>query len=132
LSDRPGLDVVGEAINGHKAVAMTAELKPDIIIMDIAMPRMNGIEASKKIRKLQPKVKILILSMYSHEHYIHELLEVGVSGYLLKESSGRDINRAIDKAMRDKRFLSPVISRMMEESKLFPGEVCRGKNVINA
>jgi len=94
---------------------MAEKLIPDIIIMDIAMPKMNGIEASKKIRKLLPKTKILILSMYSHEHYIHELLEVGVSGYLLKDSSGRDIIKAIDDALKNKTILSPAISRRVEE-----------------
>ncbi|MDO9109514.1 MAG: response regulator transcription factor [Desulfatirhabdiaceae bacterium] len=115
LSDQPGLEVVGQAVNGRDAVEMAEKLNPDIIIMDIAMPKMNGIEASKKIRKLLPKAKILILSMYSHEHYVHELLEVGVSGYLLKDSSGRDIIKAIDDAMKNKTFLSPAISKRVAE-----------------
>jgi DNA-binding NarL/FixJ family response regulator len=115
LSDQPGLEVVGQAVNGREAVEMAEKLNPDIIIMDIAMPKMNGIEASKKIRKLLPRTKILILSMYSHEHYIHELLEVGVSGYLLKDSSGRDIIKAIDDALKNKTFLSPAISKRVAE-----------------
>jgi len=120
LSDQPGLEVVGQAVNGRDAVEMAEKLNPDIIIMDIAMPKMNGIEASKKIRKLLPRTKILILSMYSHEHYIHELLEVGVSGYLLKDSSGRDIIKAIDDALKNKTFLSPAISKRVAESTLSP------------
>jgi len=115
LSDQPGLEVIGQAVNGRDAVEMAEKLNPDIIIMDIAMPKMNGIEAAKKIRKLLPRTKILILSMYSHEHYIHELLEVGVSGYLLKDSSGRDIIKAIDDALKNKIFLSPAISRRVAE-----------------
>lgn len=115
LSDQPGLEVVGQAVNGRDAVEMAEKLNPDIIIMDIAMPKMNGIEASKKIRKLLPRTKILILSMYSHEHYVHELLEVGVSGYLLKDSSGRDIIKAIDDALKNKTFLSPAISKRVTE-----------------
>jgi len=118
LSDQPGLEVVGQAVNGREAVEMAEKLNPDVIIMDIAMPKMNGIEASKKIRKLLPRTKILILSMYSHEHYIHELLEVGVSGYLLKDSSGRDIVKAIDDALNNKTFLSPAISKRMAEITL--------------
>ena len=118
LSDQPGLEVVGQAVNGRDAVEMAEKLNPDIIIMDIAMPKMNGIEASKKIRKLLPRTKILILSMYSHEHYIHELLEVGVSGYLLKDSSGHDIIKAIDDAMKNKIFLSPAISQRVAEISL--------------
>ena len=88
--------------------------------MDIAMPKMNGVEASKKIRKLMPKIKILILSMYSHEHYIHELLDVGVSGYLLKDSDGGDIIKAIDDAMKNKTCLSPGISKIMAGSDPLP------------
>ena len=118
LKDQPNLNIVGEAINGRMAVDMALELKPDIIIMDIAMPLMNGIEAAKRIRKHLPETKILILSMYSHEHYIHELLETGISGYLLKDSSGRDIKKAINAAMNDETFLSPSISKKVVDSYL--------------
>jgi DNA-binding NarL/FixJ family response regulator len=72
LNDQHDLKVVGQADNGRAAVDKTLELKPDIIIMDIAMPQMNGIEAVKRIKKKIPKAKVLILSMYSHEHYIHD------------------------------------------------------------
>jgi len=96
------------------------ELEPDIIIMDIAMPLMNGIEAAKRIRKDLPNTRILILSMYSNEHHIHELLETGVSGYLLKDSSGRDIINAIQAAMKGETFLSPSISKKVVDSYLSP------------
>lgn len=120
LEDQPDLKVVGEATDGRMAVERALVLKPDIVIMDIAMPLMNGIEASKRIRKELPKVKILILSMYSHEHYIHQLLETGISGYLLKESSGRDIINAIHTAMKDETFLSPTISKKVVDTYLSP------------
>ena len=120
LEEHQGLKVVGEAINGQIAVEKTEKLKPDIIIMDIAMPRMNGIEAAKRIRKLVPETKIIILSMYSHEHYIHELLECGVSGYLLKDSSGQDIIKAIRAALKNETFLSPSISKKVVDSYLSP------------
>ncbi len=123
LEDQPDLKVVGEAVNGRIAVEKALALKPDVIIMDIAMPLMNGIEAAKRIRKHLPKTKILILSMYSHEHYIHELLETGISGYLLKDSSGRDIIKAIHAAMNDETFLSPSISKMVVDSYLSPRKV---------
>lgn len=123
LEDQPDLKVVGEAINGRVAVEKAMALQPDIVIMDIAMPLMNGIEAAKRIRKHLPNTKILILSMYSHEYYIHELLETGISGYLLKDSSGRDIIKAIHAAMNDETFLSPSISKMVVDSYLSPRKV---------
>jgi len=120
LQDQPDLEVVGEATNGQAAVETALELKPDVVIMDIAMPRMNGIEAAKRIRKHSPETKIIILSMYSHEHYIHELLETGISGYLLKDSSGRDIIKAIHAAIKHETFLSPSISKVVVHRYLFP------------
>ncbi len=120
LGEQKNLKVVGEATNGQDAVEKALELNPDVIIMDIAMPRMNGIEAAKRISKQLPKIKILILSMYSHEHYIHELLETGVSGYLLKDSSGRDIVKAIHAAMNNETFLSPSISKKLVDTYLSP------------
>lgn len=120
LEEQEDLKVIGEATNGQDAVEKAMELKPDIAILDIAMPRMNGIEAAKRIRKRLPDTKIIILSMYSHEHYIDELLETGVSGYLLKDSSGRDIIKAIHAALKDETFLSPYISKKLIESYLSP------------
>jgi DNA-binding NarL/FixJ family response regulator len=120
LMDQPDLEIVGEATDGRSAIEKALELKPDVVIMDIAMPFMNGIEAAKRIRKQLPTSKVLILSMYSQEHYVHELLEAGISGYLLKDSSGGDIIRAIHAAMKDETFLSPSISKMVVESYLSP------------
>ena len=120
LEEQPDLKVVGEAINGQAVVDMAIELVPDIIIMDIAMPLLNGIEAAKRVRKNLPNCKILILSMYSHEHYIHQLLETGVSGYLLKDSSGQDIIKAIRAAMKNETIMSPSISQKVEDAYLAP------------
>jgi DNA-binding NarL/FixJ family response regulator len=120
LEEQPDLKIVGEAVNGQAVIDKALELVPDIIIMDIAMPLLNGIEAAKRVRKSLPDCKILILSMYSHEHYIHQLLETGISGYLLKDSSGQDIIKAIRAAMNNETFLSPSISRKVEESLMFP------------
>jgi len=120
LEEHHDLKVVGQAVNGQDAIEKAENLRPDVIIMDIAMPRMNGIEAAKRIRKLLPETKIIILSMYSHEHYIHELLECGVSGYLLKDSDGRDIIDAIRAALKNETFLSPSISKKVVDSYLSP------------
>jgi DNA-binding NarL/FixJ family response regulator len=120
LEEQRNFKVVGEAVNGQDAVEKAEKLKPDIIIMDIAMPRMNGIEAAKRVRKVMPETKIIILSMYSHEHYIHELLECGVSGYLLKDSGGQDIIKAIRAALKNETFLSPSISKKVVDAYLSP------------
>jgi DNA-binding NarL/FixJ family response regulator len=120
LMDQPDIEVVGEATDGRSAIEKALTLKPDVVIMDIAMPFMNGIEAAKRIRKQLPTIKILILSMYSQEHYVHELLEAGISGYLLKDSSGGDIISAIHAAMKDETFLSPSISKMVVDGYLSP------------
>jgi DNA-binding NarL/FixJ family response regulator len=113
LEDQPGFMVVGEAVNGRMAIDKALELAPDVIIMDIAMPMLNGIEAARRIRRYLPNTRIIILSMYAQEHYINELLEAGISGYLLKESSGRDIIMAIQAAMKGETFLSPSISKLL-------------------
>jgi DNA-binding NarL/FixJ family response regulator len=120
LEEQDDIHVVGEAKNGNIAVQMAVELKPDIAILDIAMPLLNGIESAKRIRKELPGCKIIMLSMYSHEHYIHNLLEVGVSGYLLKESSGVEIIEAIRAAMNNEIVMSPSISKKIKDSLLSP------------
>ncbi len=120
LEEQTDIHVVGEAKNGNMAVKLAIELNPDIVVLDIAMPLLNGIESAKRIRKELPGCKILILSMYSHEHYIHNLLEAGVSGYLLKDSSGAEIIEAIRAAMKNETVMSPSISRKIEESLLSP------------
>ena len=118
LEDHAEFKVIGEAVNGNMAIEKSLSLKPDVVIMDIAMPLLNGIEAARRIRRQLPKIKIIILSMYAHEHYIHELLEAGISGYLLKESSGRDIIDAIQAAMKGETFLSPSISKVLVDRYL--------------
>jgi len=127
LEDQPEFKVVEEATNGRMALEKALDLKPDIIIMDIAMPLMNGIEAAKRIKKHLPKTKIIILSMYSHENYIHELLETGISGYLLKDCNGRDIIHAIQAAMKNETFLSPSISKKVMDTYLFPRKRLSGE-----
>lgn len=118
LEDHVEFKVIGEAVNGNMAIEKSLSLKPDVVIMDIAMPLLNGIEAARRIRRQLPHIKIIILSMYAHEHYIHELLEAGISGYLLKESSGRDIIDAIQAAMKGETFLSPPISKVLVDRYL--------------
>lgn len=109
------LSVIGEAKNGREAINKVEELKPDIVLMDIAMPVLNGIEATRQIKKMSRNTKIIILSMHSHDRFISELFSLGASGYLLKDSTGDDIIRAIGAAVNGDTYLSPSISRRVVE-----------------
>jgi len=118
LEGEPNLRVVGEAENGREAVVKVEKLNPDIVLMDIAMPMLNGIEATRQIRKICPQTKVIILSMHSHGRYISELFGLGASGYLLKSSTGTDIINAIHTALKGSTYLSPSISDKVIEDYL--------------
>jgi two-component system response regulator NreC len=115
LEGEADLQVVGEAENGREAVERVEALKPDVVLMDIAMPMLNGIEATRQIRKIRPETKVIILSMHSHERYISELFRLGASGYLLKSAAGTDIISAIQAALKGETYLSPSISNKVVE-----------------
>jgi two-component system response regulator NreC len=118
LEGESDLRVVGEAENGREAVVKVEKLKPDVVLMDIAMPMLNGIEATRQIRKVCPQTKVIILSMHSHDRYISELFSLGASGYLLKSSTGTDIINAIHTALKGSTYLSPSISDKVIEDYL--------------
>ena len=105
------LEVVGEAGDGEEAVQMASQLKPDVIIMDISMPKLNGIEATKQIKALQPSAAILILTAYDYEQYIFPLLEAGAAGYLLKDISSRELVNAIETVYKGEAVLHPTVAR---------------------
>lgn len=116
LKEEKGFEVIGEARDGRDAVNKVQELSPDIVIMDIAMPELNGIEATRQIKQAGTGTKIIILSMHDHSRYIRELLGLGVSGYLLKNAASRDIVKAVDSAVKGNTYLSPSISsRVIED-----------------
>jgi DNA-binding NarL/FixJ family response regulator len=110
LEEEECLKITGEAVDGHEAVQVVQKLQPDIVIMDIAMPVLNGIEAARQIKQSGLKTKVIILSMHDHARYIRELLSIGVSGYLLKNAVSSDIIKAIMAAVKGERYLSPSIS----------------------
>lgn len=116
LTEEKGIEVIGEAKDGREAVKIVEGLGPDIVIMDIAMPKLNGIEATRQIKQSKIETKIIILSMHDHSRYIRELLGLGVSGYLLKNAASKDIVKAVNSAIKGDTYLSPSISsRVIED-----------------
>jgi DNA-binding NarL/FixJ family response regulator len=110
LEQAADLRIVGEAADGLEAVRLAAELQPDIIVMDVRLPRLNGIEATRTITARFPKIKVVILSAYDDDSYVFPLLEAGASGYLLKTSSGAELAEAIRQVCAGQTALSPRIS----------------------
>jgi DNA-binding NarL/FixJ family response regulator len=129
----PGMDVIGEADNGRDAVRMAKRLKPDIVIMDISMPQMNGIEASKILSDL-PGLKVIALSMHSDRRYVTAMLKTGVSGYVQKENAFEELKRALGAVGTGKTYLSPDITKILVNE--FVGEEyapeINGSNPLNA
>jgi DNA-binding NarL/FixJ family response regulator len=119
LEQEPDLEVVGEAVNGQEAVQLVESLKPEIAILDIAMPVMDGIEATKRIKAGNSDTAILILSAYENDEFIFALLQAGADGYLLKDVGGQDIINAIRSILRGESVLHPVIARKVM-NKFFP------------
>ena len=115
LSEQAGLVVVGDASDGEEAVALVAELHPDVVVMDMVMPRMSGLEATALIRKLYPDVRVLILSMYDDDEYVQRVIQAGASGYVLKGVAADDLVRAIHEVHRGSSFLQPTIAAKLIE-----------------
>jgi two-component system, NarL family, response regulator LiaR len=111
LEQETDFQVIGEAANGEDAVKLVTALKPDIAIVDIAMPVLDGIEATKKIKAINPATAVLILTAYDNDEFVFALLKAGAAGYLLKDASGLDIVSAIRAILRGESALHPVIAR---------------------
>ena len=115
IEQQPDLVVVGEAEDGRQAVALAASLKPDVAVLDIGMPNLNGIEAAKQISEGESGAAVVILSMYSDETYILRALKSGARGYLLKDSAESDLVHSIRSVAEQKSFFSPTVSRVLLE-----------------
>ncbi|HEY7286329.1 MAG TPA: response regulator transcription factor [Vicinamibacterales bacterium] len=113
LEERPDWEVVAEAGNGRDVVKVILELVPDVAVLDIGMPLLNGIEATRQIVRRAPSVRILILSMHSDEAYITQALQAGAKGYLLKDSADTDLIRAVIDVSAGRSFFSPAVARVM-------------------
>jgi DNA-binding NarL/FixJ family response regulator len=113
LERRTDLKVVGEAADGEAAIALAREVSPDVVILDVSMPRMNGVEATRRILAERPGVKVLALSMHPDRRYVIEMLKAGASGYMLKDSAFDELIRAIESLMAGRSYLSPAVTDMV-------------------
>jgi len=121
LEDAPNCEIVGEAATGRRAVEMALELRPDVIVLDIAMPELNGLEATRQIVKDFPEAEILILTVHDSEVFIREVLNAGARGYLLKSDAGRHLLAAVDSLARHEPFFTSKVSEIVLEGFLSGG-----------
>lgn len=115
LQDASGIEVVGEAENGHEAVAKVIELMPDVVVMDISMPLLNGLEATRRIKDHRSETRVIILTMHTNEEYILQGLRAGADGYLVKQTAPAELEAAIKATYQGNSFLSPSISKTVIE-----------------
>jgi two-component system response regulator NreC len=113
LEEHADWQVIGEASDGREAVRQTLELQPDIVVMDIGMPQLNGIEAARQITRRAPSIQVLILSMHADEAYITQAVEAGASGYILKDSADVELVKAVTSAIQGRSFFSPKATTVL-------------------
>ena len=118
LLEREGHEVVGEASTGHEAVRLAETHKPDVVVLDISMPLLNGIDAAREVQRTCSRAKILLLTMYADEHYVREGLRAGVSGYVLKTRASHELLEAIREIRNGDTYLSSAVSRTVVQSYL--------------
>ena len=116
LENEPGIEVIGEADGGEKAVRMALERRPDVVLMDITMPDLSGIEATRRILADMPQVKVVALSMHSDRRFVREMLEAGAAGYLLKDDAFEELKNALLAVSRNQTYLSPALASTPQES----------------
>jgi DNA-binding NarL/FixJ family response regulator len=110
LASQPDFEIVGEAGNGNEALEMAESLNPDIVVMDVAMPELNGIEATRRLATTSPRARVLALSMHKDSVYVREILRAGARGYLLKDAIDRDLLEAVRAVARGEGYISPAVS----------------------
>ncbi|MBV8730356.1 MAG: response regulator transcription factor [Acidobacteriia bacterium] len=110
LEAQPDMEIVGEAGNGREAIDLTEKLKPDVVVMDVAMPELNGIEATRRVAETVPHARVIALSMHKDSVYVREVLRAGARGYLLKDSIAGDLVFAVRAVARGEGYLSPAVS----------------------
>lgn len=115
LTTERDVQILGEAASGEEALdLLQSDNLPDLIVMDVSLPGMNGVEATRQIKSLYKQVKILVLSMFNNPTFVHQAMQAGASGYILKKSMVEELNTALDLIMRGQRFISPMITDTLE------------------
>ncbi len=131
LNTAEGIEIIGEASNGQEVVERAAELQPDVILMDLKMPGLNGIDATRQIIQKQPKVGILVITMFDDDESVFAVMRAGARGYLLKDADQEELVRAITAVYRDEAIFSPAIARrMMNYFSHLPRERAKAENVF--
>ena len=125
VNSQPDMEVVGEADNGRAAIALARELKPDVVVMDVSMPELNGLEATKKLLRLYPDIKVLTLTRHADDGYLQQLLRAGACGYVLKLSAADELVRAIRAVVAGKIYLDPEMTEHIVEAAV-GGRAARG------
>jgi two-component system response regulator NreC len=128
LDGEAGIEVIGEAEDGREAVEKVGQLLPDVVLMDITMPGLNGLEATRQIKKRFPEVRVLILTMHANEEYILQILRARASGYVVKQAAPSELVSAIQAVYRGESFLSPSISRTVIEEYIRQAEATTEKD----
>ncbi len=126
LSSYPQFEVIGEADDGMTAVATALQIKPDVLLLDIAMPNMRGIEAILELKRLEPEIKILVLSMHDREEYVLQAMKNGADGYILKKSAAAELVAALNHVISGEIYLSPSVSRHLVRNWLRDEESMAG------
>ncbi len=130
LDAEPDIEVVGEAADGWEAIQQAEDLKPDVVLMDITMPRLNGLEATRRLKRILPEVRILVLTVHTNEEYVREILRAGAAGYILKEAAVGELVSAVCAVAQGDSFLSPAVSKIVVED-LARGRDWKGETVFD-
>ena len=122
LEAQPGWQVVAEAIDGREALDKAKRLRPDVVVLDVSMPNLNGLEATRQIRKALPETEVLILTMHDSEQLVREVLEAGARGYVLKSDAGRELVTAVESVRQSKPYFTSRVSEIVLDGYLHAGE----------